>query len=522
MDLHLLFHNIGFVSLSVVGLGLSIFILLNNSRSIVNVTFSLAMLSLAVYALSHVIGVNVSDHGLSREILMFNLAIPFIGIFNAHAVFAILGNGRKISPAIIFMYVMAVLFVIISVASPDLFLLPSVPKMYFPNYYNPGPLNFVRLLLLFGIAVPYMVVKLAQACRRETNADRRKQLSYFLWAIVIGYSIGFLPNLLVYNIPVDPLWGIFTGIFAAPLLYGVVKYELFSVKIIAKQAFAYSLSIGLIGGFIAMIDYVNRSLNQANSSFPIWVGPLASAAVVVTVAVFVWRKLREEDVMKYEFVTVVTHKFRTPLTQIKWAAENLTDAVSDAALRTQIDYIREADSKLVGLTDALVNISEPDAAGYQYREAEVNLSSLAEASINNLKDAFESRNITLVKDISLGLNVICDESRVKFAAQVLLENAIHYSEPNGKIQVAVTRGNGDMAVFSVKDSGIGIPKEELQLLFGKFYRGARARSAYTEGMGIGLYMAKRIISHYHGRIRAESEGPGKGSTFSFSLPLNTG
>jgi two-component system phosphate regulon sensor histidine kinase PhoR len=107
---------------------------------------------------------------------------------------------------------------------------------------------------------------------------------------------------------------------------------------------------------------------------------------------------------------------------------------------------------------------------------------------------------------------------MRFVIQTLVENAINYSKDNCSIIVNVEKKD-NMIIISVKDSGIGIAKEELPRMFTKFYRGKEARSTDTEGMGIGLYMTHDIVTRHHGKIWVESEGPGKGSTFSISLPV---
>ena len=518
MEIHLLIHNIFFITFVIVTFGLFFFILLNNPRSIPNITFSLGMLSATIFALSHVIGVNVSDPDISRDILMANLAVPFIGIFNAHAVMVITEDGRKkLTAFMILLYTVAIGATLFFLAFPSEFLLPSVPKMYFPDYYNPGVFNVVRLILLYGMAVPYMIYRLGKAYHYEQSQLLRGQFKYFLYAVILGYGLGFIPNFLVYNINIDPLWGGLTGLFAVPLLLGVVKYELLNMKIVAKQAFWYSLSIGVVGGMIALLDYSNKLIQAKYENFPVWITPILSAVIIVTIAVLIWRKMREEDILKYEFVTTVTHKFRTPLTRIKWAADNISKTVLPKEVQTEISYIQDADKKLIELTGELVKMSEAESTDYEYNLERVDISTIVEDAISSMSDQFSSKKLLVSANLQDNVYVRCDISRIRFVIQAIMENALRYTLPSGVVSISATKHDRNITL-AVRDTGIGISKEEFPLLFSKFFRGHQAKLSDTEGFGLGLYISKEIISRHKGKIWAESDGVGKGSVFSFSLP----
>jgi signal transduction histidine kinase len=112
---------------------------------------------------------------------------------------------------------------------------------------------------------------------------------------------------------------------------------------------------------------------------------------------------------------------------------------------------------------------------------------------------------------------MCDSAHIKFVIKTIIENAIQYTKEGGNINVRNVIDH-DKILFSVKDNGIGINPNEIKLIFSKFYRTEEARSMDTEGMGIGLFVAKEIINRHKGKIQAESQGINKGSTFSFWIP----
>jgi signal transduction histidine kinase len=100
----------------------------------------------------------------------------------------------------------------------------------------------------------------------------------------------------------------------------------------------------------------------------------------------------------------------------------------------------------------------------------------------------------------------------------MVDNAIGYTPLGGIVKISLRR-TGRNTVCSITDTGIGMSKEDLPLIFSKFYRGKEARSTDTEGLGIGLYIAREIVNRHKGKMWAESDGANKGSTFSFSLPV---
>lgn len=112
-----------------------------------------------------------------------------------------------------------------------------------------------------------------------------------------------------------------------------------------------------------------------------------------------------------------------------------------------------------------------------------------------------------------------DKRRMLFALQIIVDNAISYTPRTGKVSVTVSTESSSVYV-QVIDSGIGIAKEDMSRLFNKFWRSKEAKTTDTEGMGIGLFMAREIIERHDGQIYATSEGLGKGSTFTIRLPIS--
>ena len=518
-ELNLLVHNIVTIISAVVSAALLVFVLAHNPRRTVNILLALTFFSVLIFYVSHFIGVNSSDPLFSRNVLMSNVCIIFITVFLCHAIIKIIGNEKERRGILIAVYAAGAALAAFYLIFPDTFLLPSESKMYFPSYYTPGQFHWIMRLFFNNLIPFYFFIELIVAYRKSSDFMTKNRFKYVITASILGYVTAYIPLFLIYDVPVNPTFGmLFILFYGIPFTYGVVYYDLLDIRIVAKKAFMYGLAVAGVGALIISVNALDRWLRMSYPDFPFWMSPLLSALLVVVLSILVWRKLREDDVLKYEFITTATHKFRTPLTHIKWATENLVKADTPEERQTQIGYIQGANAKLVELTNVLMNVSESDGGTFGYRLQKTDLSSLVEDVCSGHLEQADMKKISMAKNLQPHLEGSCDSGRIGFIAQTLIENAINYT-PEGGTVVITTQRRGDEAVCSVRDSGIGISKDEFPLLFSKFYRGKRARLADTEGMGVGLFISKDIIARHHGKIWVESDGQEKGSVFNFSLPL---
>ncbi|MEK7077141.1 MAG: HAMP domain-containing sensor histidine kinase, partial [Patescibacteria group bacterium] len=400
-----------------------------------------------------------------------------------------------------------------------LFLLPSEPKMYFPNYYEPGLFNWTRMAFLYALVLPLTIGYLLRAYAESASSIEKNQYKFFALTMAFGYVVSFFPNFLVYDIPIDPMWGtLFAVFFAVPFVYGAVQYGLFNIKVIAKQAFWYGGTVALVGGFITFINFLDQWVRSAYPLFPFWILPLVSAVIAVGIGVFVWEKLRVADLLKYEFVNVVTHKFRTPLTYISWAVNELEMERDEGEKKKLIAAIRNASERLVGLTHILVSTVKENKNEYAYDLGKVVLSDFLRPIIAECREKSDKKNIRLQTGIfSDTAKVLNDAHRMQFVFQNIIENAILYTPEGGEVDIHMKEDETYVTV-SVRDSGIGISERDLHLIFNDFFRSTSATAQYTEGMGVGLYISKNIVLSHDGKIWAESAGEGKGATFFVTLP----
>jgi two-component system phosphate regulon sensor histidine kinase PhoR len=242
-----------------------------------------------------------------------------------------------------------------------------------------------------------------------------------------------------------------------------------------------------------------------------------SGAVVVLHDITELRKLER---VRRDFVANVSHEFRTPLTAIQGFAETLlAGAMNDAQHRGRfLEIIVEHSRRLARLTEDLLMLSKMDADRLELEIRRVSVAPLIESCMETSRHRAAEKEIEIsVKPFNGLPDVAGDRRRLAEVLQNLLDNATQYTLARGQIVVSAESRDTEV-VFTVADTGIGIPKADQPRIFERFYRVDAARSREAGGTGLGLSIAKHIVEVHGGRIWVESE-VGRGSRFHFSVPI---
>ena len=331
---------------------LIVFLLSNGYHKTTNITLSLTAFAVIIFELSHVIGVSTADHWLSRTIFLGNISVIFICTFNFHCVMAVLGKDYRRRKLIWLVYIIGISLTIFYLKYPNTFVLDSIPKMYFPNYYVPGSLHWIERVIFNGLIPLIFIYELINSFRKETSRKERKRIKHLSLALCLGWVFGSALIPLVYNIPIDPMYGIFFPIlFCVPFTYAVVNHDLLDIRIVAKRAFYYGILVAICAVILIFFNFLNKWLEEIIPGIPIYVVPVISSMFGVVVGIAVWRRVREGDALKYEFITKTMHELRTPLTHIKLAADELTETPLDDKQKSTVGHIEKANDKLIELTD---------------------------------------------------------------------------------------------------------------------------------------------------------------------------
>lgn len=231
-------------------------------------------------------------------------------------------------------------------------------------------------------------------------------------------------------------------------------------------------------------------------------------------------KLEQVEATRRELIGNVAHELRTPLAGIKGSMEGLIDGVLPAEASTFQQIYREAD-RLQHLVSDLQELSRVEAGALELKVKPVAVGDLVESTLARLGYQFEEKGVALETDIPADLPPAqVDEDRIGQVLLNLAGNALQYTPAGGQVRVTARR-HGPEVRIQVSDSGIGIAAEHLPLVFTRFYRVDKSRARAGGGSGIGLTIARHLVEAHGGRIWAESPGPGRGSTFTFTLPVAT-
>ena len=237
-----------------------------------------------------------------------------------------------------------------------------------------------------------------------------------------------------------------------------------------------------------------------------------------------FERVAQANRMKSEFVSIVSHQLRTPLSSLKWSLDLLRGKrLGDVTQKQEeyLDIINDSNNRMIRLVNDLLNVNRIEEGRFEMKPEICKIDPLVEKAVEELKPLAHERGVALnfSKDKDLPL-VNVDPNRIGMVIENLIDNAIKYSKKDIKdkfINISISK-EGDEIKFSVQDNGIGIPALLQKQVFGKFFRGDNLIKQRVEGTGLGLFIAKGIINLSGGEIDFKSK-ENTGSNFWFTLPI---
>ncbi|MGY8680987.1 DUF3369 domain-containing protein [Bradyrhizobium sp. UFLA05-153] len=234
-----------------------------------------------------------------------------------------------------------------------------------------------------------------------------------------------------------------------------------------------------------------------------------------------WLRLQRANGFKNEILGTVAHDLKNPLGVILGRTEMLkeliTTGASSGGVIAQVDHIRDATKRLTTMVDHLISDAMADAFDITIRREPVDVASLVQEVAEANQPLAVNKQQTIGVTAPANIVTMCDTDRIREAIDNLISNAIKYSPIGGRIGVTVTHEGSD-TVIRVNDEGAGLSPEDLGRLFGRFQRLSAKPTAGESSTGLGLSIVKRIIDMHGGEVTAASDGPGKGATFTITLP----
>ena len=260
--------------------------------------------------------------------------------------------------------------------------------------------------------------------------------------------------------------------------------------------------------------------NERNKSFLIGLGIyllLVGGIVAILLSALRSRAFARRQI---DFVSSVSHEFRTPLAVIYSAGENLADGVTkdDGQVSRYGELIKGEGKKLSAMVEQILEYAGANSGRQQYKMSETDVADVVRDALNESRPLIETGGFTIETEIQSDLPMIsADKIALSSALQNLIANSVKYSNGSKWIKVSAVNGSGRVKI-AVEDKGRGISGEELRKIFEPFYRAKEVVDAQISGNGLGLNLVKKIAEAHGGTISVESN-PGTGSKFTIDLPV---
>lgn len=300
-----------------------------------------------------------------------------------------------------------------------------------------------------------------------------------------------------------------------------------------------ALSMGLVSNralaheeLVDLVLRVRRTGEAASADITVPRGPFGEASLELSVRVarlgtrfiLLLAEDRTEahrlDEVRRDFVANISHELKTPIASVSLLAEALDQAAEEPEQVRRFAHRLTSESARLGrITSEIIELSRLQA-NEALRPAElIDIDELVATAVDQNRVLAAARGIRIVRRTTSGARVYGHHAMLLVAVQNLIANAITYSQEDSRVGVGVDRSDGVVQI-SVTDQGIGIPEDELERIFERFYRVDHARARHTGGSGLGLSIVKHTVQNHGGDVRAWSQ-PGRGSTFTIRLPEAT-
>lgn len=398
---------------------------------------------------------------------------------------------------------------------------------------------------LGALALIWILGLLIHAYATNKNAQIRKQIllmgigiEAFLFSFFTFVSLAsYLATIGVYGDSRLEFFGLFgMVVFTVFISILIVKFKTFNVGLLASQGLVIALVILIGSQFTFVTSTTNKILVSITLILTATAGILLNRSVkneieqrtkIESLAVKLERansRLKQIDKQKSEFVSIASHQLRSPLTSIAGYASLLREGTYGNVpqkMLEPLDRIEQSARFMAESIEDYLNVSRIESGNMKYHLSDFNLRDETEHICDDIRPAALRQGLILLFRTSMSSTgvVNADLGKVQQILHNLINNATKYT-PKGTINVVVRDDvKGKRIYVDIVDTGIGMNEETLHSIFQKFERGDKANTVNVKGTGLGLYVALKMAEAMGGTISAYSEGDGKGSRFTFELPL---
>ena len=286
-------------------------------------------------------------------------------------------------------------------------------------------------------------------------------------------------------------------------------------------AFFIALGAGLIS--VILLLYIGWVLLNWRTGILLFLGVLLLALIITGVllnTLFLVREIRRNE-QHDSFINAVTHELKTPVASIRLYLETLqTHTVSEEKRKEFYRIMLEDSDRLLGTIEQILRTGRVGPSRRKLYLAPIDLGAVVEGCLARVRNLYQVSPEFLEYQPGPAVSILGDLEEVQAAVTNLLENAVKYSGSQVRVSVAIEQVDGKYVSLRVKDQGIGIPRSELKRIFKRFHRVPGLLTTRVKGTGLGLFIVRSVAKRHGGRAWAESEGPGRGSTFLLQFPIS--
>lgn len=386
---------------------------------------------------------------------------------------------------------------------------------------------YLMVILLTSIAAFLLFRKYSILSKEE-----KIKVQYF----IIGLSIFVLMNL-IFNVFLPLIqgsikywqFGNYSAIFLLGFTaYAIVKRQLFGIRVVLTE-----ILVGAIGILLFLQIFASKTKFEV-----IWKTGLLVLFLIFGYSLVksvireiryreqlqrAYERLKVLDEAKSEFISIASHQLRTPLTAIKGYISMILDGdygkIPEEA-KKPLEGVFKSNERLIKLVNDLLNLSRIESGRIKLEKTESSLEEIIKSVIEELKIEADKKGIYLKfeKPKEEIPKLFLDADKIRNVILNIIDNSIRYTEKGG-VTAKLERVDSKFVRVIISDTGAGITKDEISKIFQSFSRAAAGTKFYTEGAGLGLYIARKFVELHGGKIWVESAGRGKGSTFYIELPV---
>lgn len=528
-----IFAKIGLIN-CIVALFLAGQIFLRTKKSQAKFAFILLTLFIAFWSFGYWQWLSSNDiNSAFAWVKLFTLGSVMIPVFYFYWVVCLLDLYRRYRRIFIFLVCLSFTLVF-NTFFTTLVVSGLQQKLVFPNWPVPGPLYlFYVLFLYFGVVLSGLVILVRQFFVSRDPLVR-SQIKFVFWGSLIGFGGGVSNFFLWYGILIPPYMNFLVAVGLIMFYYAASRARLFNLKVMATEFFVYLLWTAILirlvfagnlqdylvdGSVLVLVTIIGALLTRSvqrevsqREQLEILTHDLAAAN----------EKLRALDKARAEFITLASHQLRTPPSTMRWYLAAILDGdygILNPELKDALSKTQATNNSLIALIEDLLNVSRIERGKLEFAFGPTDLTELTETTFAQLLPLAKLAKLKMVfkKPRHKMPIVTADKEKIRQVVNNLIDNAIKYTKTG---QITVELDSDARNIFlRVRDTGMGLKPEDKKSIFEKYGRGTNSQGK-SMGLGLGLYVAKLIVTQHGGELGADSPGPEKGSVFCFSLPLH--